>query len=632
MSSKKKQPSVKKAQALKNTNPANPLVPHREKNLLFLPVLLALAIIPLIVHLKIASVDSSEAVLIGAATYGDFFSQAKASILLVIGISMLILGILFHKKSFDKNDRIFYTYLIAGGVFVLFTFLSAMFSEYSTIAFWGVHDRAEGAIAIFCYIILFLYTIYAYRTERDFKNILIALGIVVTLSAILGFFQYFGHDLLSTNFGKALTISPWDQDKVGDLNFLSSSGRLYGTFYHWDYVGSFAAIVVPLFFVLALASRSLRARFALWGMTLLSLWLLIGSTSRAGIVGVFIAFIFGIIFFAKIIARHWKVSLSCFAILLVASIGAVSVSKGTVLSRIPSLFEDIGSAFQKNDNTDYLSKLPVKDIDAKNNEITIVTQQNDVLKATLNDNTLELKDGNGQSVSIESKNGKGAIADQRFQKFAFGLVKMGLDQESRGISVSIDGRPQFYFRIESNGNLQFTNASGTADIDSLKAPPSFGFKGKEQLGSARGYIWSRAIPMIPGNLLLGSGPDTFVLNFPQNDLLGKYWAYGTANMLIDKPHNLYLQTILGEGGIALLAFLLIVFLYVIDSIRLYALKKEYRTNQIFGAAVCLGVVGYLFAGFFNDSVVSVAPVFWILLGVGVAVNFQNRRELLKDKE
>ena len=564
MSSKKRRSSV-------NKNPANSLTLHPEKNLLFLPVLLALAIIPLVVHLTIVNLDSNEAALIGTTTYGDFFSQVKASLLLLSGIVMFILGIFFHKKLLGNYSRIFCVYLTAGGVFVLLTLFSAMFSKYSAIAFWGVHDRAEGAIAIFCYITLFFYTIYAYRTKRDYKNLLIALGIVVAMSAVLGFFQYFGHDLLSTNFGKALTISPWDRDKVDNLDFLSSSGRLYGTFYHWDYAGSFAAIAVPLFFVQALAAKSLRSRLALWSMTLLSLWLLVGSTSRAGIVGVFMAFIFGIIFFAKIIIKHWKISLSCFVILLIALIGAVSVSKGTVFSRIPSLIEDIASAFQKNDNTDYLSKLPVKDIYAKDNTIAIVTKQNDVLKATLNNNTLELKDGNGKSVSIEAKDGKSIITDQRFRQFTFGLVKMGLDQESQGISVSIDSQPQFYFRIGSNGNLQLTNASGTVDIDSLEAPPSFGFKGKEQLGSARGYIWSRTIPMIPGNLLIGSGPDTFVLNFPQNDLLGKYWAYGTANMLIDKPHNLYLQTILGEGGIALLAFLLIVILYVIDSIRLYAL-------------------------------------------------------------
>ena len=69
--------------------------------------------------------------------------------------------------------------------------------------------------------------------------------------------------------------------------------------------------------------------------------------------------------------------------------------------------------------------------------------------------------------------------------------------------------------------------------------------------------------------------------------------------------------------------------YIIDSVKLYALKKQYTASQMLGATTSLGVVGYLFAGMFNDSVISVAPVFWIVLGVGVALNFMNREAISK---
>lgn len=45
-----------------------------------------------------------------------------------------------------------------------------------------------------------------------------------------------------------------------------------------------------------------------------------------------------------------------------------------------------------------------------------------------------------------------------------------------------------------------------------------------------------------------------------------------------------------------------------------------------GIAVGLGVAGYLFAGFFNDSTVMTSTIFWILLGVGVGMNRQYRKE------
>ena len=39
-----------------------------------------------------------------------------------------------------------------------------------------------------------------------------------------------------------------------------------------------------------------------------------------------------------------------------------------------------------------------------------------------------------------------------------------------------------------------------------------------------------------------------------------------------------------------------------------------------GAAIMISVFGYVVTGIANDSTVAVAPVFWGLLGVGLAVN------------
>ena len=156
-----------------------------------------------------------------------------------------------------------------------------------------------------------------------------------------------------------------------------------------------------------------------------------------------------------------------------------------------------------------------------------------------------------------------------------------------------------------------------------------GFEGKERIGSSRGYIWSRTLPLLRNCLITGYGPDTFTYNFPQNDVLAKYYSYSQYNssfyITVDKPHNMYIQIFYSSGLIALLAFLGIVVFYLVDCFRLYALRRSYRTEQAMGVSVMLGVVGYLAAGMFNDSIIGVAPVFWILLGVGAALNTINRR-------
>ena len=184
------------------------------------------------------------------------------------------------------------------------------------------------------------------------------------------------------------------------------------------------------------------------------------------------------------------------------------------------------------------------------------------------------------------------------------------------------------FRLKDDNTIHMINGNSKEDIE-LDNPETIGFVGKEKLASSRGYIWSRTLPMLKDCLLLGKGPDTFVFNFPQNDLIGKLYAYDSATEIVDKPHDLYLQIATSNGLIALLAFLGIIIIYIVDSIKLYALKTKFTESEIVGISTFLGVIGYLFAGIFNDSLISVAPVFWIVFGVGIAINYINRS---KNKE
>ena len=98
-------------------------------------------------------------------------------------------------------------------------------------------------------------------------------------------------------------------------------------------------------------------------------------------------------------------------------------------------------------------------------------------------------------------------------------------------------------------------------------------------------------------------------------------------MIIDKVHNLYLAIFINNGGLALLGFLIMLGAYLVQSFKLYALKGYYENKEILGIATTLAVVGYLGAGVFNDSVVSVAPIFWILLGAGMSVNYLINKEV-----
>ena len=150
---------------------------------------------------------------------------------------------------------------------------------------------------------------------------------------------------------------------------------------------------------------------------------------------------------------------------------------------------------------------------------------------------------------------------------------------------------------------------------------SFGFKGWEHFANCRGYVWSRSIPLLKKTLLIGFGPDNFVVKFPNHDYLGKlrFLPQGI-KLLFDKPHNLYLQIALNTGVLSLLAVLILVGVYLYDSAILYRQHPPYGFAPTAGLGIAMAVVAYMVAGIFNDSMVGVAPVFWSLLGLGIAAN------------
>ena len=144
--------------------------------------------------------------------------------------------------------------------------------------------------------------------------------------------------------------------------------------------------------------------------------------------------------------------------------------------------------------------------------------------------------------------------------------------------------------------------------------------GYELRGSKRIYIWSRTIPKLKKTGFLGGGPDTYSLIFPQEDNFGKQIAYGNPSMIVDKPHNLYLQMLINMGYLFFTGFIILVGAYLIQSIKIYRNREFNGFYEIVGLTTALAVSSYLAAGMFNDSAVSVAPYFWFFMGLGIAVN------------
>lgn len=123
---------------------------------------------------------------------------------------------------------------------------------------------------------------------------------------------------------------------------------------------------------------------------------------------------------------------------------------------------------------------------------------------------------------------------------------------------------------------------------------------ENNFGTGRIYIWKEVLKKSKDNLLFGVGVDNLYDSFSPK-LIDPISGYG-----VDKAHNDYLQKLLCEG---LFSFLCYIGLLII--IVLY----NYRTNNVIRKVLFLGFFAYITQIFFNISVIRVAPIYWIILGL-----------------
>lgn len=606
----------------------------KEKSItFFFPIALVLTIVPLIVRMRISEPDEDTLKLYGSSANSDLFTQNKEICLIFLSAIILIIAITCFKKFYEKKDKLINIMIICSLIFLGFTFLSALFSKYKHVAFWGIYDRSEGFITIACYILLFIYSIYTFKKTEEFKFILIPILILVYINGFLGLFQYFGSDLIKTSLGGLIAIPSSYNIDPSKLSLAYESGTIYGTLYHYNYVGSFTALVLPILFGACVIEDDIFLKLLSMGGSLVGLWLLFGSTSRAGIIGFGAIIVFACIFFGKLLLKKKKALLITLACLAVFAVGLNFATSGKIFRRIPSLVSDGLSLFKSNTDFDYRDHIPVKNIEHIDNNI-VLTLPTDTLTISFENNDYVFRNSKNEVVDYKSEfNSKikaydYTTTDANFSNISFRSGKIKSKTKNDGLMLILNGSNEFMFITRDDNSMHLIDPKTLEEID-LDFPETIGFNGKEKLASSRGYIWSRSIPLLKDTLILGSGPDTFSFDFPQHDLLGKLYAYGTTNMIISKAHNLFLQIGLNNGVVALIAFVILIMVYIIDSFKLYALKNKYDEKQILGSILALSVIGYLFTGLFNDSVICVAPIFWIILGVGAAVNFINKKAQTK---
>lgn len=574
---------------------------------LLLPFIFAIAVIPLII--RYASVEnhlSDQSWHGSSTTTTDLFLYYKSLTFIIISAIMLLILIsyrIYSKKRFLKDKALIPIY-----VYMVCIVLSAVYSEYSYFTVHGIENHFESVFVLLGYCLFVLYAAYFVDSEKNLKWVLNGWLIGTLALTIIGVFQAFKQDIFKTEFIKKIILPESMWDVALQLKF--TLGKVYITLYNPNYIGYFIAITIPVFLVLALFTKKIWLR-TIYGLTVTGLLIcLFGSEAKNGIIALAASLAVLIVAFRKKILRYWRFIVGFLCVIILSFVG-INALKGNYL------VNSIKTALTTTNST---TGYKLDDIETQKDCVAIKYDgqlcfiQMDIISEGKSA-SFTFVDSTGASIpyKVDSASQKLTLDDERFP-FTIQLVKAG---DVPCCQITIEDQAWIFTNQLGTEGYFYLNAIGRwATIQPAKTAV---FTDMPSLASNRGYIWARAIPLLKDYPLIGSGPDTFVFTFPQNDYVEAI-QIGFKGMIISKPHNLYLQMGVQTGVVSLIAFIAFYLIYLIHTIKLYWIHSLDTFLSQIGVAICAGTFGYMVSGLANDSTITYAFVFWGMMGVGIAVN------------
>ncbi len=580
-----------------------------------IPIILILAVLPFIMHYHLDNPDiSSYSWASQNSSTLDFFLHYKQIFFLIISAVMLVLIILKLRKSENLFTvlRLFIPLILFG----FLTLLSTITSETSKYGYWGIFDQFESVFTLISYSLIVIYCYLYIKKEEDLSYLLHYFMIGVLVIVFIGTLQAIGHDFLATEIGKKLYLPRNQWSNLDGYTMSFGKNRTYMTLFNPNYVGVYVSMLIPFILCLLITEKT-KKTLALYSTILLGLIIsLLGSESKTSIICIIATIPFLLFFFRAKIFTNKKIFLISTGLLL-AGVLIISLTN----------FSFVKNTFQSFTN---ITKSTPNLTNIKTDKLLTITYKNNILNVDMklensNYNTYFYDEKESILASHTDESGQIIIDDERFQGIT---AVIGYTDSLAVLQLYIDGKDWNFTNQLGDDTFYYINKYGK--LDKIIEADSAIFTGYENYASGRGYIWSRSIPLLKNHIILGEGANSYVFAFPQQDYVNLYNS-GFGDELLTKPHSFYLQLGIQSGVLALISFLVFYIIYFVWSIRLYKNIVSYTLFTRTGIAAFIATIGFMLAGITNDSSMAVSPVFWSLLGIGIACNAYNASQMPNSK-
>ena len=588
-----------------------------------LPLLFVVGIVPLICkQATYSSKITGYAWFQGEDSIVDFFLYYKTQFFIA---AMVVMVVMVAIKWIQQGKQVFSFKLFAPLLaYVLLILFSAICSEYQEYVWSHCYEQFESASILMGYALVTYYAYLYVDTEYSVKLFLGTLAGLVLIISLVAVSQMTGHDFWATDLGNYLLLSKVYRENNIPIHF-GMENMAYGTLYNPNYLGVFSAMLLPVFvalvFVQAGKYRSIpanagvqekkekrKALFLVAGAFVLSVLLavtLVASQSKAGILIIAAIACLACLFRWRSFLKRWYIVVPL-AVVVVAGVLFVGLKGNNYyLNRLVS-------AFQLHKTVPELESFVTAEdgvtMNYKGRKLLITLSEDDDYVPMVQENgtALELLE-TGENIFAFTEEGLNGIfiqTDYYEDSISFGVTAAAMEW---GFVKDFNDMKGYHFVNEF-----------ARPVDCIDAE-SWLFEGYEQFATSRGYIWSRTLPLLKNCILLGDGPNTFGVVMPQNEYVAKY-QNGFYAQIITKPHNGYLQIAQQSGLLSLVCVLVFFAIYLLQSAKLYWKSDLKKPMERIGFGLCLSVLAYLLMALTNDSMIVVAPIFWGILGVGMAVN------------
>lgn len=457
--------------------------------------------------------------------------------------------------------------LMAGtGLILLTAVLSGIFSLHPEISFWGIASESTGIAAFIGLAALFLAAYEGMSSPENLKYITAGATAAGLLCGGMLLFEKLSGQLAGILWGAA--------ESAGTMLLFGSSTSC----------GEFCALLFPFLLHSALTEPRRWYSIAQALSAGAALCTALSSMSSAAFYGLLAGTTTLVILLTVRVFRgsrpDWKKSALIAAaavpaaVLLIAHPGILTASAGNSVSYSPENSWGLTSA-----------ELSGGTLRLRNSDTELVL--------TADSGAVTLADSAGETALLAAPEDSADIA--------------GVHAQRSGDILSLDlGYTDVLRFAVMKNELGYVGLNGYIQPLEQSAFPEL----SEYYGAftGRGYIWLNTLPALKNCFLIGTGTGEFCFHYPQNDIVGALNTHGSANLLTDKPHSMYLGLAVSCGIPALLIFLAL----AVITLRRGAISSV-RGGVLSGAFAA--VTAALVMGFANDISPVYSPLAAVFAGI-----------------